>query len=155
MAPILNESLDAYSRFAVPLILAAFPDWERHATIQPDDDGLGGVGFCVPCPNPNVESGLYVSTCGDELTVGFDMHHEHYTDYENPCNPAVIADGIECARACLKDRRVAVSWGDENRWWGSSSTEAPGGGCIGQWSLTATRFRFRSWTGRHDRDVTV
>jgi hypothetical protein len=156
MARLLDENLDEYTRVAVPLILAVFPDWEQNATVRPVEDGSGGtVGFNVPCPNPNVEMGLFVGTECKELTVGFDMDHRHYTDYETPCNAELIADGIKYAKEYLEDRRVTVSWYDGERWCGSSSVEAPGAGYIGQWSQTANRFRFRSWTGKYDREVIV
>lgn len=156
MRRLLNENLDEYTRFAAPLILAAFPKWERYASVKPRPDGQGGVvEFNVPCPNPNAESGLFIGTDCYELTVGFDWDHRHFTDYETPCNPERIAEGIEYAREYLSDTRGSLEWFERDRMLGGTSVPLPWVLDRTQVPSTATRYRLRSWTGRLDRDGTL
>ncbi len=63
MAEFFEADLDAYSRLAVPLILACFPEWVQFAELSLRADGAGSVvQFNVPCPSPAAEYGLWVST---------------------------------------------------------------------------------------------
>jgi len=113
MAGLLSSNLDAYSRFAISLILARFPEWEPFAVVGSRPDSVEGtVEFNIPCPSPAVEMGLWVSTDDEELSVGFHTHHGHFTDYDPRCNPEQIEAGLDQAATrpsiwytCLERRR--------------------------------------------------
>jgi hypothetical protein len=155
MAALVLDDLDDYSRFAVPLILARFPGWERFGVVRPRPDGAGGtVEFHVPCPLPGVEAGLYVSTADAELTVGFHTHHTHFTDYDVPASPDQVAAGLGYAAAFLEDRVGVVSWYTGARLVGTTSCELPVSGPVPRMfaRLAVTRGTVRSWSGRFDRD---
>ncbi len=155
MAGLLASNLDAYSRFAVPLILARFPDWEPFAVVQERPDGAGGtVEFNVPCPSPAAEMGLWISTDQEELSVGFHTDHSHFTDYESRLNPEVIGVGIDQAAAYFEDRSGVVSWYQGVQLKGTTSTALPHPGPLPRIfsRLPLTHATLRSWSGRFDRD---
>jgi hypothetical protein len=153
-APLVIEH-DAYTRFALRLILARFPEWEPYCVASPRQDGAGStVEFIVPCPNPAVESGLYVSTAADELTIGFHTDHGHFTDFDSPLNRDRIEQGLNQAAAYLEDRLGAVSWYQGERLLGTTSCELPLDGPLPPMFATypVTHGTLRSWSGRFDRD---
>jgi hypothetical protein len=155
MAGLLAGELDAYTRFALPLILARFPEWEPFGVVQPRPDGVGGtVEFNVPCPNPGAEMGLWVSTADEELSVGFHTHHGHFTDYDTRLNPDQVEAGLEQAAEYVEDRRGVVSWYQAERLAGTTSCELPLAGPLPRMfsQLPVTRGTLRSWSGRFDRD---
>ena len=106
------KDLDSYSEFAVGIILRRFPEWESYAKTSRE----GAAKFEIPCPSPAVESGLWISTANNELTVGFHTDHCHFTDDENPLNLAVIHQGLNLAVAILKDRCGILSWYQTSVW---------------------------------------
>jgi hypothetical protein len=147
MAGLLASDLDTYSRFALPLILVRFPEWDSFGVVQPRPDGAGGtVEFNVPCPNPAAQAGLWVSTADEELTVGFHTHHGHFTGYDTRLNPAQVEAALEYAAAIVGDRVGVVSYyrgaGSPGR--GRSSCRARGRcpGCSTGWG------RCRGWPAR-------
>ena len=153
MAGLPASSLDDYSKFAVRLILARFPDWEPFGIVQPNASG-GYVDFRIPCPSQADEMGLWVSTADQELTVGFHTDHNHFTDYDNPFNPEPVEAGLDQAAAYLEDRCGAVSWYQGERLAGTTSAELPLSGPIPRIfkDYHVTRGTLRSWSGRLDRD---
>ncbi len=167
MARLLESGLDAYSRFAVPLILARFPEWEPLATLSPRPGSAGStVDFNIPCPSPGAESELWVSTADEELSVGFHTHHNHFTDYENRLNREQIEAGLQHAAAIVEERVGVVSWYRNGGFAGSRSVELPhpdalpglvdGLGAAGAELACifsdCDRVTLRSWFGRFDRD---
>ena len=155
MAKIVLSELDEYSRIAVPFILARFPEWKPFASPTPRPDGLGAtVNFNVPCPSPHVESGLWVSTDDEELSVGFHTHHSHFTDYDDRTNFRQIEAGLEQAAAYLEDRSGVVSWYEGDRMVGSTSADLPLDGPLPRIFSDdfGSRGTLRSWSGKFDRD---
>ncbi len=169
MSGILDSKLDAYSRIAVAIILARFPEWEPFATPSPRPDGAGNVvDFNVPCPSPAAESGLWVSTADEELSVGFHTHHNHFTDYENRLNREQIEAGLQHAADIIDERIGVVSWYRAGGFAGSRSVELPHPDLLpglldslGSWAELAgifsdcDRATLRSWLGRFDRDESL
>jgi hypothetical protein len=167
MAGLLQSGLDAYSRFAVPLILARFPEWEPFAKLSPRPDSAGSVvDFKIPCPSAGVESGLWVSTADEEFSIGFHTHHNHFTDYENRLNREQIEAGLQHVMAIIEERVGVVSWYRGGGFAGSRSVELPhpdplpglldglgaaGAELAGIFS-DCDRVTLRSWFGRFDRD---
>jgi hypothetical protein len=166
MAGLLDNDLDSYSRLAVRLILARFPAWEPFAKISPRPDGAGSVvDFNVPCPSPAAESGLWVSTADEELSVGFHTHHNHFTDYESRLNTEQIEAGLQHAADILAERVGVVSWYRGSGFVGSGTVAlphpgplpglldglGPGAAVAGIFS-DCDRVTLRSWFGQFDRD---
>lgn len=162
MVRLRENDLDAYSRIAVPIILAAFPDWEPLAKVEPRPDGTGGVvEFNIPCPSPAAEHGLWVSTADEELSVGFHTHHSHFTDYEDGNHVAQIEAGVEHAADLLAERVGILSWYRRGGFAGASSILLPHsgplrmlgvGGPLASAFAGCERMTLRSWFGRFDRD---
>jgi len=163
---LMASDLDDYSRLAVPLILARFPAWEQFAKLSSRPDGAGTVvDFNVPCPSPATEFGLWVSTAGEELSVGFHTHHNHFTDYQNRLNTRQIEVGLQHAADIIEERVGVVSWYRGGGFAGSRSVELPHEGPLpkllqgigigeelpGIFS-GCDRATLRSWFGRFDRD---
>jgi hypothetical protein len=163
---LLDERLEAYSRVAVPHILARFPDWEPFAKPSAGPDGAGNVvEFNIPCPSSAAESGLWVSTAGEELSVGFHTHHGHFTDHEDRTNRAQIDAGLDYAPAIIEDRVGVLSYYSGGKFSGSRSVDLPppgtlpklyeGMGLVGKlegFFRDWDRVTLRSWSGRFDRD---
>jgi hypothetical protein len=155
VATLLASNLDAYSRFALPLILARFPEWESDGAVQPRPDGEGvTVEFNIPCPNQATEMSLWVSTAEEELTVGFHTHHDHFTDYDTRLSADQIGVGLDLAVAYLEDRRGVVSWYQGDRLAGTTNCNLPLSGPIPRIfsQLPVSLGTLRSWSGRFDRD---
>jgi hypothetical protein len=167
MAAIREADLDAYSRVAVPLILARFPEWERLAKLSPRPDGAGSaVEFNIPCPSPAAEYGLWMSTADEELSVGFHTHHDHFTDYENRLNMAQMEAGIQHAVDIIEERVGVISWYRGGAFAGSRSVElphpdplpglldglGPSGSQLAGIFSDCDRVTLCSWLGRYNRD---
>jgi hypothetical protein len=166
MTELVESDLDAYSRLAVPLILAWFPDWEPFAKISARPDGAGCVvDFNVPCPSSAAEAGLWLSTADEELSVGFHTHHNHFTDYEHRLNREQIEAGLQQASDIIEERIGVVSWYRGSAFAGSRSVELPhpatlpgfleGLGNLPQILSNLAdcdRITLRSWLGTYDRD---
>jgi hypothetical protein len=166
MATLGDESLDEYSQLAVTLILARFPKWEPFVKLSPRPDGAGNVvEFNIPCPSPAAESGLWVSTADEELTVGFHTHHTHFTDYENRTHHSQIDAGLKYAAEIVEERIGVLSYYSGGKFSGSRSVDLPSPevlprlyedmGLVGKlegFFRDWERVTLRSWTGRFDRD---
>ena len=155
MTVLLTSNLDAYSRFALTMILGRFPEWEPFGVVQTRPDGASSwVEFNIPCPSGATEMGLWVSTDGAELSVGFHTHHSHFTDYDTRLNPEQIEAGLDHAAAYLEDRCGTVSWYQDERLVGTTSCELPLSGPLPRMfsQLPDNRATLRSWSGRFDRD---
>jgi hypothetical protein len=166
MAALREAHLDAYSRIAVSMILARFPDWESFAKLSPRPDGAGSaVDFNIPCPSLAAEYGLWLSTADEELSVGFHTHHNHFTDYENRLNVAQMEAGIQHAVDIIEERVSVISWYRAGAFAGSRSVElphpeplpglldglGPTGAQIAGIFADYDRVTLRSWLGRYDR----
>jgi hypothetical protein len=167
MVALRGADLDAYSRIAVPIILARFPDWKSFARLSPSPDGAGStVDFNIPCPSPAAEYGLWVSTADEELSVGFHTHHQHFTDYENRLSIAHIDAGIQFTADIIEERIGVISWYRASAFAGSRLVDLPrpdplpglldglepaGAQLAGIFS-DCDRVTLRSWLGRYDRE---
>ena len=166
MTALGAEGPDDYSRVAVPIILARFPEWESYAKLTPRPDGAGKVvNFNVPCPSSAAEAGLWISTADEELSVGFHTHHRHFTDYEDRTHRAQIDEGLDYAAAIVEDRIGILSYYNGGAFSGSRSVNLPppetlpklheGMGLVGKLEVFFRdwdRVTLRSWSGRFDRD---
>jgi hypothetical protein len=142
------KDLDSYSEFAVGIILRRFPEWEGYAETSRE----GAAEFKIPCPSPAVESGLWISTADNELTVGFHTDHCHFTDYEKPLNLAVIHQGLNFAVAILKDRWGILSWYQGDRLVHTTQIRLPHVGPLPRQLSNCTRGTLRCWSGKFDKD---
>lgn len=156
------DQLDEYSRLAVPLILARFPEWEPWASLLTGHGpSEAAVEFRVPCPSTAVLSGLWVSTDGGELSVGFDHHHTHFMAYDGD-DRQQIESGLEYASDFIEERAGVISWYVDGRFAGSCSIELPHPCPLPRLKEALAHSRpnqhdcnrivLRSWTGRFDRE---
>ncbi len=167
MPSIPLDQLDDYSRIAVPIILATFPEWESLAVVKDGPDGEGAtVEFEIACPSPNVEHGLWVLTADEELTVGFHTHHVHFTNYDERIDERQIANGVQFAADIVSEHLGVVSRYSGGRLQASCSVPLPKNGSVASVLETidsdsslltgfyteGERFTVRSWNGRFDCD---
>lgn len=162
MSAIPLDQLAEYSRLAVPLILARFPEWEGSAKLLEEcGPGEFAVEFRIPCPSSEAKSGLWVSTDGGELSVGFDHHHTHFMAYDGD-HRRQIECGLEYASDFIEERAGVVSWHMDGRIGGSCSVELPHPdplprlnerfGLFMPGQRDCNLVKLRSWTGRFDRE---
>ncbi len=151
MADLRTDLLDDFSRFALPLILTRFPEWESFASINLTADNLE---IRIPCPSPAVTEGLWVSTADQEMTVGFHTYHSHFTDFDRPMNPNLIEAALNQASAYLHEQRGIVTWYKGEQIVGGTCVNLPVEGDLPRMFLQypITHGTLRSWTGRFDRD---
>jgi hypothetical protein len=142
------HDLDSYSEFAVGIVLRRFPEWEQYAKTSLD----GTAEFEIPCRSPAIERALWISTANNELTVGFHTDHCHFTDYDNPCNLAVVHQGLDFAVAILKDRCGILSWYQGDRLVHTTQLKLPHVGPLPCLLSHCTRGTLRSWSGKFDKD---
>jgi hypothetical protein len=150
-----NQKLDEYTLFVVPIVLAEFPDWESLATVKTQPNGLCTLEFNVPCGNPRIDSGLSVSTAYDELTISFDWDHRHFTDTHRPWRTETVLRGLKFAREYLNDQRGCLDWFAHDKMIMGTSVAVPFALKDTTIPEGATRYRVRSWSGRHDIDGTL
>jgi hypothetical protein len=146
------DDLDAYTRFAVQMILARFPVWLPFGVVRPGKDGCSAE-FEIPCPSTAVERGLWLSTANNELTVGFHTHHAHFTGYDNPYKPEAVSAGLDQAAAYIEDRCGVVSWYEIQRLVGTASVKLPlARPLFKMLNATGNHATLRSWSGRSDSE---
>ncbi len=165
MVRLLECDLDTYSRLAVPMILAQFPDWEAFAKVElRPGEACGVVEFYIPCPSPSAERGLWVSTADEELSVGFHTHHCHFTDYNDRTHLAQIEAGVKYAADLVAEGIGVVSCYRGGKFAGSNSVELPhtgplhalaGAGPFAGIFAGCERVTLRSWLGRFDHDESL
>jgi hypothetical protein len=142
------HDLDSYSEFAADIILGRLPEWDRYATTSREFT----AEFAIPCPSRAVERGLWISTANNELTVGFHTDHCHFTDYDEPCNRAVVHRGLDFAVAILKDRCGILSWYQGDRLVHTTQIELPHKGPLPRLLSNCTTGTLRCWSGKFDKD---
>lgn len=79
--------LDEYSINFSEVLYSVFPEFEQYQEIKEYDE-CNEAYLLIEVPSPyNVENILWLSTYGEEITVGFDWYHTHFdyaeTDEDN------------------------------------------------------------------------
>lgn len=78
------KQLDDYSKGFLDRILIEIPECKQYVKFKKYSDERNELYdyIDIPCPS-NAESNLWVSTYGDEITVGFDYFHCHFEYSDN------------------------------------------------------------------------
>ena len=87
------KQLDDYSKGFLDSILIKIPEYKQYAKVKKysDERDETYIYMSIPCPS-DAEINLWISTYGDEITVGFDYFHCHfgYSDsYEKDYDDAI------------------------------------------------------------------
>jgi hypothetical protein len=146
------DSLDAFSRRVAERLFEEHPEWAPSARLEVDDDGDQYLVVEVTPPvEANVDHPLLITTNDEEVTIGLDYYHCHFSDFTGSGDPAL--DGLAFLRAVVSDDVAVVSWWNGETWVGSSLLKRdnelnpmphnPPFDCV----------RIRSWRGTRNRDL--
>ena len=157
MPPVpAHDQLDDYSRFALTRILDRFPDWKDRVRYElATSEAHQCVVIEIDAPSSTAESGLFVGTDQDELTVGFHTYHCHFTNYDDPQNSQSLDAGLDFASNLLNERCGVVTSYVGNKWAGSVWISLPHPEALTPVSPATTRMTLRSWRGTFDRDEVI
>jgi hypothetical protein len=150
-----EQNLDVYSKAAARMILDRFPEWERFASVRLQPDGTHAADFNIPCPSPEAENGLLVTTAEDEMTVAFHREHRHFTNYEDRLDPRHIQTALDFIEAILHERIAALSYYRKGRDAGGGWMEVPSDKPLPRGLSGVDRITRRSWNGTFDDELIV
>jgi hypothetical protein len=127
-----------------------------HAAMKPAVDATGKpTGFLLgemPSPNPRASSPLWITTEDDEITVGFDAFHTHFSAWDQATSEAQsFADALALVRDITAERVLVASWWLEEKWSGFQLVEPGFRPERPQYVLDSAAARVRSWTGGRDQ----
>ncbi len=143
-----RTSLDELSLPFADNLFRDFSDWEEHAKLLTDADGLPIGAFCVSIPQPRGERTLDIRTDEGEITVSFGFWHAHYGSYLGISDEEAVSEALEDIHGIVEDRRVVrISYKGE-AWSGSSLEDASESLSPPRQGETASVY---SWLGTHDR----
>ncbi len=121
--------------------------------------------FAVPCLSPAVEQGLWLSTAGEGLVVGFHTHQTQFTDYGERFNAEQVEAALRHAAQIIAERVGVVSWYRGAVFVGSRTVDLPHpgplpgvldglavGAELAGFFADCDRATLRSWSGQFDRD---
>lgn len=70
--------LDEYSIIFSKMLYEVFPEFEKYQEIKEYDE-CNEAYLLLEIPSPsNSDNVLWLSTCNEEITVGFDWYHTHF-----------------------------------------------------------------------------
>ena len=149
----ISEQLNAYARRVADRLFRHFPDWAQLATTDPHPNAdPGALLIEVVAKSNNTEHGLYVSTDGDELTIGFHTHHCHFADYHQKGCDIHIENAIEYINQLINEEYVIHSWYRGGQFCGSVTGTPESVGDPSQFVGSVDTITCRSWAGTHDSD---
>jgi hypothetical protein len=139
--------LNKYSSRCLAALLVAFPEFTGHVVEEPES-GSFAIELTSPSGSP-----FWVSTAGDEITVGFDAHHVHFGSGGGPPDPddagADAEEAIEYIRALRGGEILIAVWSRRGQLALSSSVprgEDPGPrSWLGRWYLGGCSVELKGW----------
>lgn len=151
----MNTELNEYSRRFADVLFAAYPEWREGASMD-DTEGVdeGSLVVQVSPPQPrDIKWPLHISTDGDEVTVGFDIYHRHFSRYAHDEEAESFAEALAFIADLLAERVAVISWWNGDEWRGASTFVPGAEDGTPSWARNATTARVRSWGGTYDRDI--
>jgi hypothetical protein len=151
----MKSSLDKFSQQVAERLFSRHPEWKGREELERSKDGAGFFSLKIAAPAmAKTEHGLLVLTKDEELTVGFDAYHAHFSEEPTVGDGYVfgVEYGLKFIDQILAEEIVAVSWWQDERWLGSAQMKAgekPQSSSVHQ---GANRIRIRSWCGTHNLD---
>lgn len=118
--------LDEYSMIFSKMLYSAFPEFEQYQQIR-EYSGLNEAYLIIEIPSPsNKDNVLWISTCDEEITVGFDWYHTHFGYSETDEEDFKIA--LEHIREIVEEKIAIIIIKKNDSWVRSSiirDTEFP------------------------------
>ncbi|SCY44929.1 hypothetical protein [Microvirga guangxiensis] len=154
--PINLGMLDEVSRDFAAYVAEHRPDWLAYARLLPISENSNLHHLEVEFPNqPGAEAQepFWISTYGEEVTVGLDAHHAHFPwpkDYNGEDGrPAAM----KYIHALMNEELVVVSFWDGTRIRCSSSEQPKNLSIYEEQPGGASELRIRSWRGSYNRTL--
>jgi hypothetical protein len=141
------DGLDDFSRSFAEALLRTFPEFAPHAT---NDRGVLLIELSPGVSRP--DCAFYVSTDGDEITVGLGIFHTHI-DWPARNPGELWGDPIAFIRALTADELLIVNRFRDGKWAGSTTITAAE--ALGPIEIApGDTAHVRSWSGAADRSIT-
>ncbi len=139
------DGLDSFSSSFADALFSAIPELLTHARVE---NGLLLIDLKPGLERSNCE--FWISTAGEEITVGFGMFHMHF---DWPARDGSRwSDPIRFVQSVMSDETLIEDWTLAGKWSGSgvlSATEQP--------DLSGMEpehvVYIRSWSGARDRTI--
>lgn len=139
------DGLDDFSRSFADALFAAVPSLRDYAR---SENGLLRIDLRPGPERQDCE--FWVSTDGEEVTVGFGMFHMHFDWPVRDAWPE--SDPIEFVQSVMSDETLIEDWTLDGKWSGSSIAAA-----ADEPDLKGMRpghvVYIRSWSGRRDQTI--
>ena len=138
------DGLDGFARSFAEALFGAVPDLRAHARTE------NGELWVELDPGPaRKDCKFWISTEGDEVTVGFGMFHMHF---DWPVRDGWQSDPIRFIQSMMADETLIEDWTLDGKWAGSSTlaaTAEPDLRSLGPGRI----LHIRSWSGARDRTI--
>ncbi|CAG0928111.1 hypothetical protein TFLX_00748 [Thermoflexales bacterium] len=139
-----TTSLDAISRQILGLFVNAYPDWEQHVALEPDDSSVAFIELSSPGP---LKLPLFVTFADEEVTIVFDKYHRHF-GWAGQSPNEIFVDAQSFLERFFREE-VLVGIRMEGDIWQESLTLTPKDLDVQPpFDVTYTR----SWCGTYDRN---
>lgn len=145
---------NAYTTIVAERLIGEFPEWRELAVLDTRPGASPGALLLeVPCPSAAVQEGLWISTNGDEITVGFHTHHVHFADYEGLDSNAHIEGAVQYIQGLLADEFLVESWYCEAAFCGSATVRPDAPTALPDFISGVMHMTRRSWSGARDAEM--
>lgn len=109
------EQLDDYSKGFLEYIINEFPAYKQYVKVKKynEEEQDTYLFIDVPCPSDE-ENSLWISTYGDEITVGYDYFHSHYG--YNDSDEEDYIEAIEIIKDIVNEVIITITGSKEGKW---------------------------------------
>lgn len=145
-----RASLDEFSVCFAEQLFGSFSEWEQHAELLTDVQGIptGALRICIP--QPFGKHTLGIQTDDGEITVSFGLWHAHYGAYLGISEEKALAEALEDIHNILEERSIIWVSYHGPAWSGSSLEDANEPFGTSRPGETTVVY---SWLGTHDHEL--
>lgn len=145
----MKPSLDEFSQQVAERLFSRHPEWTGRETYAAD----GFFQLEIPASaEANTNHGLVISTEHEELTVGFDAYHDHFTRIVE-MELDEIESGLNLIDQILSEQIVAVSFWLDGKARSATQMDAGERPDFSRFSKDTDYVRIRSWRGTYNADI--
>jgi len=153
-------NLNEYSKRFAEKLVAKYPQWDAYIKLCAEATAPGSLELTIPAPNQQGRE-LYISTSGDEITIGFDTWHTHYRNYETDDQEDEFIGALDLLEEIVTEKLAVVSCLHDNDFCMSYISEAGEEPSVEklndsrQSQEKVNRFLVKSWKGTVDAEYDV
>jgi hypothetical protein len=141
-------AITAYSAQCLEGPLEEFPEFENHVR----EEGDGSITIEIRSPSGLL---LSISTAGNEVTVGFDLHHHHFGTPWDPDQNGDVQRAIDYMWSLMSGEYLIAVWRRDDEFVMSSTIrrdEHPGPTTwLGRWWLKGCEVEVSGWAESNPR----